>query len=642
MLRLLLLSISLLSPVKSYKKCCPAGKELSQDRTSCVRKYSENTVQSLADSLGFEIQTTQNGVGFPSCSELESLKFSGLFKVSEIEGEEVLLTPKYKDPVSGDNFCIDTWHDEVFTVTCNQCEGKICIHLCCPFGQQLKDFEKENEDILKESNDTGLLGLELLGGFEVCESNNLQLNYELDFLSHENLPVLWNYGAEYMVIGPLHRDALANQTLFQCSFDDKTNERPLWFELSPHESRNISLHTDGYLRGVVDHNHPYDHENIDSVKFVDVTVDNFCVGFRKGTKKLEQIDISYHNCHFAEQDNECEKARYKVFNIAFFISIVFLMVAIIAHMIEPQLRDSIFGKISIMYLTNILLHFIFLIIERLASLERETGGCIALGYLTQYFNLAFFFSISAMAFFFFVNLRQLRPRSGSGSKKMLKRLLIYAQGMPLLICIITAIVDEVRKFKQYPGSDAHYFPEMGLYSCYLGYENIGPRPSYFTTPEFLYVQMYQLIILVTNLVMFVKTTVYIVMTRQEARTLSDHEHYHKENFLILIKLFVYMFCVWILEIVTSAIAAEHGINATCPIRFVLDITNAFYGVIIFLVMVWSKPLIRRSLCQRVRDFLTCHNNSSARGGCNNIEIDDEGVHVNSLSTFSSTVTLTRS
>jgi len=652
-LYLLFISVSfslLLPAVECYKKCCSADEELSDDRTSCVRKYSENTVQSLADSLGFEIQGAQDGsVGFPACTKLESLKISDLFKVATNGGKEVLITPKYNDPVSGDKFCIDTVQDEIYAVTCDQCEGKICIHLCCPFGQQLKEFdydEYSDMGLLSGSGedyyDTADIGLGLPGDLSPCEPSDSQFTYKLNFLTQENQPVSWNLGAEYMVIGPQHKDEIEGN-IFQCPIDDISESRPIWLETEFHESRNLSLHTDGYLRGALDHNHLGNPNATDDVKFLDLQVDHFCVGFKKGEEQETQIKVSYQNCHFEVQNNACEKARWTVFNIAFFVSIIFLIGAIIAHLIEPQLRDSTFGKISMMYLTNILLYFIFIVIDRFGDAERGSGGCIAIGYFQQYFNLGFFFWISAMAFFFFVGLERLSPRTVSGSKKLFIALFVYAQGMPLLICIITVIVDEVRKYKEtypkdYPDFDPHMYPEMGLFGCYLGYQQTGPRPSYFSTPEFLYVQMYQLIILLTNLGMFVKTAIYIVKTRKQART--GHESYHKENFLILIKLFVYMLCVWILEIVTSAIAAEHGINDTCPIRFVLDLPNAFYGVIIFLVLVCSKPPIRRSLRRKVSEMLT-RPDSSANSGGNNIETLTMNEDLNSLTTTTSTTMLTK-
>jgi len=307
------------------------------------------------------------------------------------------------------------------------------------------------------------------------------------------------------------------------------------------------------------------------------------------------LTVSYQNCKFDIQNNACENVRWTVFNIGFFVSVFFIIGAIIAHLIEPQLRDSTFGKISIMYLTNLLLQFIIIIIDRLSGVMQGSTGCITIGYLLQYFNLSFFCWVSAMAIFFFVGLKGLRPRSSSSKNKMFYWLCGYAQGFPLLICSITAIVDAVRIYKKSNPEthfDAQLYPEMGVYGCYVGSSRVDcTRPTYFQTPEFLYVQMYQLLILITNLGMFIKTAHYILQTRAGART--GHEAYHKENLLILVKLFVYMFCVWILEIATSAIAAEHGINETCPLRFVLDLPNAFYGLIIFLVLVCSKPPIRK-------------------------------------------------
>ena len=46
------------------------------------------------------------------------------------------------------------------------------------------------------------------------------------------------------------------------------------------------------------------------------------------------------------------------------------------------------------------------------------------------------------------------------------------------------------------------FPEMGVYDCYMSYQKTDPRPSYFVTPEFIYVQLFHTLIIISNLVLF--------------------------------------------------------------------------------------------------------------------------------------------
>ena len=64
--------------------------------------------------------------------------------------------------------------------------------------------------------------------------------------------------------------------------------------------------------------------------------------------------------------------------------------------------------------------------------------------------------------------------------------------MPLLISIITSILDATRD-----KITAHY-PNMGELKCFLG-ETRGQVNSYFGTAQFLYFDMFTILILVSNL-----------------------------------------------------------------------------------------------------------------------------------------------
>ena len=65
------------------------------------------------------------------------------------------------------------------------------------------------------------------------------------------------------------------------------------------------------------------------------------------------------------------------------------------------------------------------------------------------------------------------------------------------------------------------------------------------------------------------------------------------------KIFFFVLCVWINEVVTSAIAITHGLDETCKIRFVLDTPNAFFGVILFFIMIFSKRRARNRVLESV-------------------------------------------
>jgi len=74
-------------------------------------------------------------------------------------------------------------------------------------------------------------------------------------------------------------------------------------------------------------------------------------------------------------------------------------------------------------------------------------------------------------------------------QKMYARYFSYAQGLPLVIVMITAIVDARTREVIDDVTDDAYLPNMGVYDCFLGDQKRDPKPSYFSTAKFLYFQM---------------------------------------------------------------------------------------------------------------------------------------------------------
>ena len=71
--------------------------------------------------------------------------------------------------------------------------------------------------------------------------------------------------------------------------------------------------------------------------------------------------------------------------------------------------------------------------------------------------------------------------------------------MPLVIVAVTAIVDAQGPEDK---DERQYFPNVGTYQCFPGYSITEERPSFFATPEFLYFELYLLIINIANLFFF--------------------------------------------------------------------------------------------------------------------------------------------
>ncbi|XP_023325815.1 probable G-protein coupled receptor Mth-like 6 [Eurytemora carolleeae] len=423
-----------------------------------------------------------------------------------------------------------------------------------PLPEDYEQIQKENQTkdickpILQAQSDTSMLKI-----FQ----NRKQLS--------------WTAGINYRLVAP-------KKDFFQCPMDPITKEIA---SLTAIDGDPILLGTGG-LDGVIDSNDENGRKTI-------LPPETFCLS-------VNDPDPVFLQCVFSPEIDKCEAIRFWVFNCAFILSIIFIILAIIAHFIEPLLKNTALGTLSIGFLFNLLMTYIIMIISRLATFERETPPCVLIGYLQQYFYLSFFTWNNAIAIIIGQKLTTSRNRD---SKKKQIICIIYAQGLPAVICVLTYIID---LFVPEEGPNRAYFPEMGVYSCYLGSERTAVRPHYFLSPEFLYVQGFQLLLLLINLTWFIRAAMFIVKNRT---TVGESDvNKQKENYVIVLKLFIHMCSLWICEIITSAIAVEYGVIETCKLRFVLDSPNAFYGVLIFLFLIVGKKAVRKNLQETVSSWFS--------------------------------------
>ena len=136
---------------------------------------------------------------------------------------------------------------------------------------------------------------------------------------------------------------------------------------------------------------------------------------------------------------------------------------------------------------------------------------------------SFLFWTSTLGFDIWMRFSYPSTRGGArGDGKKLLFYALYAQGLPLLISIITSIVDFTRPFvgDHYNSStnsftnftDQHkitaHYPNMGDLKCFLG-ETRGAVTSYFGTAGFLYFDMFTILILVSNLY-FLGSVIWVI------------------------------------------------------------------------------------------------------------------------------------
>ena len=91
------------------------------------------------------------------------------------------------------------------------------------------------------------------------------------------------------------------------------------------------------------------------------------------------------------------------------------------------------------------------------------------------------------------------PRFGYYALQKFGYYALYAQGAPLLINIITAIVDSTKEEREHGEGlrITKHYPNMGELTCYLG-QNKDTTLSYFGTSKFIYSHLFMLLVQVVN------------------------------------------------------------------------------------------------------------------------------------------------
>ena len=98
------------------------------------------------------------------------------------------------------------------------------------------------------------------------------------------------------------------------------------------------------------------------------------------------------------------------------------------------------------------------------------------------------------------------------------RYFAYAQGMPLIVSLITACADNIGSVPDLQK------PNMGEYGCFLGYSANSEKPSFsqfskfFASSYFLYLYLYLMLILIANTVFLVLT---LIKLREGFKTIED-------------------------------------------------------------------------------------------------------------------------
>ena len=292
------------------------------------------------------------------------------------------------------------------------------------------------------------------------------------------------------------------------------------------------------------------HENITMTE--DISYGDFCVAFIKTDQsgsgiKYEDIKTTYSVCYTEGDLEDVDVEDYPVYPGLIFISDIFVFLTLAVYLSLAEVRNNTFGRITIGFLINVFLSFLFNGIHYSLDLNNsfktttshlDTVGCALLGYLIQHTLVASFFWMSAMS----INITRTMLNSFKEIKSSnpIKTLIInfaYAQGSALFVSLVTVIMDT------HGNPNDHVIPNIGKFSCWLGSEyRVDEIVSFNRTPEFLYYYLIIIFIILINTICFLRTGFSLFSHWWQMRGLAQGSinELFKTQVVTLAKLFIIM------------------------------------------------------------------------------------------------------
>ncbi|KAF5272746.1 hypothetical protein FQA39_LY07773 [Lamprigera yunnana] len=307
-----------------------------------------------------------------------------------------------------------------------------------------------------------------------------------------------------------------------------------------------------------------------------IAQDRYCLDY------FEDIGVSAVACF--ENANRIGKA---INTIGMSVSMPFLLATFIIYALLPE--RNLHAKSLMCYVITLFCAYLFLIV-----IQRHTDvtgpGCVVLGTFCLFFFMVSFLWMNVMSVDIWWTFKGIRGLSGNKRKLERRRFLLYSVytwGVPLLFVILVTTINSVAP------ANSWYKPGLDDGQCWF---NAG-------LPTLLYFYGPLAFVVIFNVVLFTRTAWRIkviqedtaILRRSENRMTSDEND--TQRFYLYLKLFLAMGINWSMEIISWAI--DWRVEEVQPAVWILtDLCNALYGVFIFFIFVFKRPvwnLLKRRL-----------------------------------------------
>uniref|UniRef100_A0A1B6DQS8 G-protein coupled receptors family 2 profile 2 domain-containing protein n=1 Tax=Clastoptera arizonana TaxID=38151 RepID=A0A1B6DQS8_9HEMI len=294
-------------------------------------------------------------------------------------------------------------------------------------------------------------------------------------------------------------------------------------------------------------------------------------------------------------------STYRLYSIGLFISLPFLFLTFLTYAVLPELQN-LHGKNLMCHVVCLFIAYMLLGVLQLAGDNIWHSCCTSFAFIIQFSFLASFFWLNIMCFDIWWVFSGLRPLRGSVKEREHKKFIIYsiyAWGCPLIIFIITLVMQTVKEIP-----DTFIKPEFGLNKCWFSTEKA----------TFIYFYLPMGVVVILNIIMFATTALRLVAHTKETDNMLNkngesqrHNENERQRFNLYLKLFIVMGINWVTEIVSWYLGGPKYL------WYITDLTNTLQGVLIFLIFVWKRRILRllnQKICPNIE--LVSNTTSSTR------------------------------
>ncbi|XP_077286697.1 G-protein coupled receptor Mth2-like isoform X2 [Arctopsyche grandis] len=257
------------------------------------------------------------------------------------------------------------------------------------------------------------------------------------------------------------------------------------------------------------------------------------------------------------------------------------------------------SRMLVLQTSSLTVAYIALAINSLANFGIASASCSSVGYIMQFSFLAAFFWLNVMCIDMSWTFSGIRPPSGSQNERERRKFVwysIYAWGGASLLTLTAIVVDFTPGVPQ----DSVLKPNIGVIKCW------------FKEKEALWLYFYgpMGILLLTNLVLFVYTSIRILILKRGTSALHQADsarhgrgNKNKQRFVLYAKLFLLMGVTWLTEIISWAVGNSTVLNY---LWYITDMINLLRAVFIFIIFCW-KPRVWNNVKKKMPCLKQCEN-----------------------------------